>query len=56
LAASVKQEWQRLGGVLAIEEGHQAQEINFRPSLLKIIAAQPDANLFTNSNGSRRPL
>jgi branched-chain amino acid transport system substrate-binding protein len=51
LAASVKSEWQRLGGTLAIEEGHQAQEINFRPSLLKIIAAKPDAIYFTNSNG-----
>jgi ABC-type branched-subunit amino acid transport system substrate-binding protein len=53
LAASVKQEWQRIGGVLAIEEGHQAHEINFRPSLLKIIAAQPDAIYFTNSNGKQ---
>jgi len=53
LAASVKQEWQRLGGTLAIEEGHQAQEINFRPSLLKIIAARPDAIYFTNSNGKQ---
>lgn len=53
LAAAVKKEWQRLGGTLAIEEGHQAQEINFRPSLLKIIAAQPDAIYFTNSNGKQ---
>jgi branched-chain amino acid transport system substrate-binding protein len=51
LGASIKREWSRLGKELVVEESFQAKETNFRPSLLKMLAAKPDAIYNTSSNG-----
>lgn len=51
LAVSIKREWSKLGKTLSIEENFQSKEINFRPSLLKILATKPDAIYNTSSNG-----
>jgi branched-chain amino acid transport system substrate-binding protein len=51
LGASIKREWSRLGKELVVEESFQTKETNFRPSLLKMLAAKPDAIYNTSSNG-----
>jgi ABC-type branched-subunit amino acid transport system substrate-binding protein len=51
LSAAVKKEWTKLGGAIVAEETHQQNEINFRPSLLKMLASKPDAIYVTNSSG-----
>ncbi len=51
LAESIRKEWSRLGKELVVEEAFQSRETNFRPSLLKILAAKPDAIYNTSSNG-----
>lgn len=51
LSSSIKREWSRLGKELVVEESFQAKETNFRPSLLKMLAAKPDAIYNTSSNG-----
>lgn len=53
LSASIKADWKRLGGDEPLEESFQAQETNFRPTLLKMIAAKPDAIYITSSNGKQ---
>ena len=53
LSAAIKDEWQRLGGSAIVEETHQAQEANFRPMLLKMLAEKPDAIYITSSLGKQ---
>jgi len=53
LRDSVKSEWQRLGGKLVSDESHQQVETNFRPILMKILSASPDAIYITSSNGKQ---
>lgn len=53
LSAVIKTDWKRLGGGDVVEESHQAQEANFRPMLLKMIAGQPDAIYITTSVGKQ---
>ena len=49
----IKDEWRRLGGSAVTEETHQAQEANFRPMLLKMMAEKPDAIYITSSLGKQ---
>jgi branched-chain amino acid transport system substrate-binding protein len=51
LASSIKRDWARLGKDVTVEESFQARESNFRPSLLKMMSAKPDAIYNTSSNG-----
>jgi branched-chain amino acid transport system substrate-binding protein len=53
LSAAIKKDWERLGGSDIIEEAHQAQEANFRPMLLKMMAGKPDAIYITSSVGKQ---
>jgi len=50
LGAAVKKEWAALGGALAADETHQQTEANFRATMLKVLAAKPDAIYLTTSN------
>ena len=51
LSNAVKKEWSNLGGTLVGEEVHQQDESNFRPFLLKLLAAKPDAIYITGNMG-----
>jgi branched-chain amino acid transport system substrate-binding protein len=53
LSASIKSAWEKLGGSGVVEEAHQAQESNFRPMLLKMMTANPDAIYITSSVGKQ---
>jgi branched-chain amino acid transport system substrate-binding protein len=53
LALAVKADWTRIGGVIAAEDVHQPGEANFRPILLKMLNAKPDAIYLTSSNGKQ---
>ena len=53
LAQAVKSDWARIGGTLAAEDVHQPGEASFRPILLKMLNAKPDAVYLTSSNGKQ---
>ncbi len=53
LAQSVKTDWTRIGGAIIAEDVHQPAEANFRPILLKVLNAKPDAIYLTSSNGKQ---
>jgi branched-chain amino acid transport system substrate-binding protein len=53
LAASVRKEWEVMGGTIGAEEVHQQAEANFRPILLKLVNSKPDAIYLTSSNGKQ---
>ncbi len=53
LRDAVKQDWERLGGTLVSDESHQQEETNFRPTMIKMLAANPDAIYLTTSNGKQ---
>jgi branched-chain amino acid transport system substrate-binding protein len=53
LAQSVKADWTRTGGAIALEDVHQPGEASFRPILLKMVNAKPDAIYLTSSNGKQ---
>jgi branched-chain amino acid transport system substrate-binding protein len=53
LSAAIKKDWQAMPGTSLIEEAHQAQESNFRPMLLKLLADKPDAIYITSSVGKQ---
>lgn len=53
LAKAVKSDWTRIGGTVAAEDVHQQGEANFRPILMKMLNAKPDAVYLTSSNGKQ---
>ncbi|VTY37536.1 Leu/Ile/Val-binding protein [Xylophilus ampelinus] len=53
LAQAVKADWTRIGGAIAAEDVHQPGEASFRPILLKMLNAKPDAIYLTSSNGKQ---
>lgn len=53
LSAAIKKDWQAMEGTSFVEESHQAQETNFRPMLLKLLGAKPDAIYITSSVGKQ---
>jgi len=53
LAQAVKADWTRIGGAIAAEDVHQPGEASFRPILLKMLNARPDAIYLTSSNGKQ---
>lgn len=53
LAQAVKADWTRIGGTIAAEDVHQPGEVSFRPILLKLLSAKPDAVYLTSSNGKQ---
>jgi branched-chain amino acid transport system substrate-binding protein len=53
LAQAVKADWTRIGEQIVAEDVHQPAEANFRPILIKLLGAKPDAIYLTSSNGKQ---
>lgn len=53
LSESINAKWAEIGGELVREEGHQVEEMNFRPSLLRMLSRSPDAIYITSPEGEQ---